>query len=286
MEIQSLGYIALQARDPQAMAQFATEILGAQVSPSGPDGTQYIRLDERHHRIAVYPGAGDGTLLRLGFELRDRQALAAAREALRARGIAVSAGTEKQCAERQVNELIAFTDPAGQAVELFHGYRHVPEPFRPARAMEGIKALGHVVLGAEDVPGLERFYVEVLGFRVSDYADYMRGEKKASAVFLHCEDRRHHTVAFGDFSTGLHHVLIEVESLDDVGRAHDIVQKNNVPIARTLGRHSNDHMVSFYVQSPCGVKFEYGWGGRQIGDDWRVFRSEIISLWGHELRIP
>lgn len=287
LKIQSLGYIAVQARAPQSMARFATEILGAALSPpSSSDGTQYIRLDERHHRIAVLPGEDDGKLVRLGLELRDGAALADAGAALRAAGLQPRAGTAQECAERRVHAFISFLDPAGHQVELFYGYHHIVEPFRASRPMAGFKALGHVVLGVDDVAGLERFYVDVLGFKVSDYAEYMRGDRRAGAVFLHCEDRRHHTVAFGDFSRGLHHVLVELESLDDVGTAYDLAARNNVPIARTLGRHSNDHMLSFYVQSPCGVKFEYGWGGREIGEDWKICRSGIISLWGHELRIP
>lgn len=285
MEIQSLGYVDVEARDPLAMARFAEDVLGAEVV-EGAGGVQFIRLDERHHRMAVRPGLRDGALLGMGLEVRDRAALAVAGRGLRAAGVCVTEGTPEQCVERHVNEFITFNDPVGHPVEVFYGYRHMAVPFRPARPGMGRRTLGHLVLGTPDVPVLERFYVDLLGFGVSDYADYSRNGKPAKAVFLHCADRRHHTLALGDFAPGLHHVLIEVETLDDVGSNYDRVRKDGVPVARTLGRHSNDHMVSFYVASPCGLKFEYGWGGRLVDDDWRICRSDVISLWGHELLIP
>lgn len=285
METQSLGYLEIEARDPLAMARFAEQVLGAEVS-GGPGGAQFIRLDERHRRLTIRPGPRDGALLAVGLEVRDRAALAIAEEGLRAAGVSVTRANAEQCAERRVNEFFSFSDPAGYPVEIFFGYHHVAEPFRPARRGMGRRTLGHLVIGTPDVSALERFYVDLLGFGVSDYADYSRNGKPASAVFLHCADRRHHTLAIGDFSPGLHHVLVEVESLDDVGCNYDWVRKNGVPIARTLGRHSNDHMLSFYVASPCGLKFEYGWGGRLIDDNWRICRSDVVSLWGHELLIP
>ncbi len=284
--IQSLGYIGFTARDPRAMAGFSTEILGAPVTAPETGGAQYIRLDERHHRIAVFPGESDATLLRLGFELRDARELGAASARLEAAGIAVRRGSQEECEERRINEFIAFRDPAGHPIELFYGYYDIAQPCRPTRAISGFKALGHLVLGVEDVAAIESFYVDVLGFGVSDYADYERAGKRASAAFLHCADKRHHSIAFGNFSTGIHHILLEMNSLDDVGTTYDLIQEKGVEIARTFGRHSNDQMISFYVPTPCGVKIEYGFGGRLIDDNWRIVRSRRISLWGHELRIP
>jgi hypothetical protein len=55
-------------------------------------------------------------------------------------------------------------------------------------------------------------------------------------------------------------------------------------IAYTLGRHTNDHMTSFYVNTPSGFFIEYGWGGRVIDrDEWQPHETfDGPSLWGHE----
>jgi hypothetical protein len=55
--------------------------------------------------------------------------------------------------------------------------------------------------------------------------------------------------------------------------------------ATTLGRHSNDQMVSFYVVT-SGFEVEYGGGGRLVDDaTWQVQRHDRGGLWGHAVQI-
>jgi uncharacterized protein YgiB involved in biofilm formation len=49
-----------------------------------------------------------------------------------------------------------------------------------------------------------------------------------------------------------HHFMVEVRMLDDVGQGYDLAQLDDKLVAYTLGRHTNDHMTSFYVHSPSG----------------------------------
>ena len=80
-----------------------------------------------------------------------------------------------------------------------------------------------------------------------------------------------------------HHVMVEVDDLNTVGRAYDRVLDEQIPLEMTLGRHWNDHMTSFYVKSPTGFAVEYGWGGRRINrSTWSTVRGTgEISFWGH-----
>jgi hypothetical protein len=53
-------------------------------------------------------------------------------------------------------------------------------------------------------------------------------------------------------------------------------------VTATLGRHSNDLAVSFYVRTPSGVQVEYGSGGVDIDDEtWVPHRFTQGDLWGH-----
>lgn len=69
---------------------------------------------------------------------------------------------------RRVEEVIAFEDPAGTSLEVFHGavldHSPVVTP-HGARFVTGGQGLGHVVLPALDVNGLFEFYTEVLDFK-------------------------------------------------------------------------------------------------------------------------
>ena len=55
-------------------------------------------------------------------------------------------------------------------------------------------------------------------------------------------------------------------------------------ISSSFGKHSNDFMLSFYVQTPGGFDLEFGCGGLQ--PDWKTWvptHSLIPDLWGHQM---
>jgi hypothetical protein len=88
----------------------------------------------------------------------------------------------------------------------------------------------------------------------------------------------------GSGRQGMHHFMVELNSLDDVGQGYDLAQQEEGRLAYTLGRHSNDHMLSFYANSPSGFFVEYGWGARVIDPaTWEPHQTfDGPSYWGHE----
>jgi 3,4-dihydroxy-9,10-secoandrosta-1,3,5(10)-triene-9,17-dione 4,5-dioxygenase len=101
--------------------------------------------------------------------------------------------------------------------------------------------------------------------------------------FFGCNPR-HHSLAVAPIpaASGLIHLMIEVESLDDVGRAMDRCQRNGAPLVSSLGRHANDFMVSFYLRTPSGFDIEYGTGGLVLDEaTWVARQTTAHSLWGH-----
>ena len=72
------------------------------------------------------------------------------------------------------------------------------------------------------------------------------------------------TVAFGvgPSKRRINHVMLEVDNLDDVGLTEELVREQKIPVKIKTGKHSNDHMYSFYFRNPSGWMIEYGWGGR------------------------
>lgn len=81
----------------------------------------------------------------------------------------------------------------------------------------------------------------------------------------------------------LHHFMVEMATLDDVGFAMDCIGEYGVKQTMTLGKHSNDQMVSFYAATPSGFEVEVGTAGIEVHDDvWRVTHHEVTSMWGHK----
>ena len=182
----------------------------------------------------------------------------------------------------RVKELIAFDDPAGNRLEVFYGAEMATDPFKPGRAISGFRTgplgMGHVVLNVESIDRLLPFYTDTLGFHLSDFT--LRPFK---AYFLHLNPRHHSFAMVETGKNSIHHLMMELYMLDDVGQAYDLAQGEDGRIATTLGRHSNDFMTSFYAKTPSSFMVECGWGGRELGADWQpVEMTHGPSLWGHE----
>ncbi|WP_067171974.1 VOC family protein [Microtetraspora niveoalba] len=284
MDIKQLGYLGLHSREPEAFATYATDILGMQ-RVAGEDGATHFRIDDRHHRVTVETADRDGGAY-YGWELADADALRAAMDELSDHGVRAQSATQRELEVRRVEGMAHFLDPAGNRVELYHGQASGEGEFTSARDIErfitGDLGLGHVVLASPDVAAQEAFYTDVLGFKISDT---MRAPFRAT--FLHTNPR-HHSIAFVDgpfFGIEhpfLHHFMLEVPDMEQVGRTYDLVLDRDVPVTMTLGQHTNDKMFSFYAESPVGVHTEFGCGGVLIDDaTWQVTEIPGPDIWGH-----
>jgi 2,3-dihydroxybiphenyl 1,2-dioxygenase len=285
--IRNLAYIGIGSDDQEAWKKFAVDILGLQVGlpPTScvGDSSLYLRLDTRSFRLAVEPGVS-GAVHFLGFEVATSKALADAVEHLRDAGVDVAYGSAEDCARRRVKHMAIMCDPYGTRLELAVGHEEATLPFispTGATFVTDDMGLGHVLFTVPNVTSFVDFYVDLLGFGLSDTVDLASG---IEGYFLHCNSR-HHTVAaieVADQPARLNHVMIEVSDLDTLGRAYDKSIKNGIPIPGTLGKHTNDHMLSFYCNSPSGFDIEYGIGGRRIDvETWVSGHYTAASYWGH-----
>lgn len=287
--VTQLGYLGLSVSDVNVWERFATQTLGLQVAEQEPDGTLLLRLDDYHHRFLVHP-TGHDDVAYIGWEVTDEHALRAMAEQLTAAGIEVRRGTPAEAQARRVVDLITFQDPNGIPSEIFYGpLMAFNKPFQSPRPISGfvagLQGLGHMVLTIDDFDRSVHFYRDVLGMRISDFVHVERPPgNKFRLAFFHCNPR-HHTLAFYAMPNPpkrLNHFMLQTQSLDDVGATFYLCHDQSIPISRGLGRHTNDHMVSFYLRSPSGFEVEYGWGARVVDDStWQVQFHTSGSIWGH-----
>jgi 2,3-dihydroxybiphenyl 1,2-dioxygenase len=282
--VNQLGYLVFGVSDLAAWRGLASSVLGMELVPGDARSTTYLRMDEHSHRIELRRDGVDDLEV-IGWEVPDAAALHAVAQRLEDGGVKVKSGTRDEADQRRVVELIQFTDPAGIRTEVYYGPPLNQRPFQSPRAITGFKTgsmgLGHLVVYQPDLDASAKFYTELLGFRVSDVAGPLG---RPMAVFLHCNPRHHSIALFGGSGPKrINHFMLECNSLDDVGSARDIARQVGMPIVIDLGRHMNDHMVSFYVANPSQFAIEYGWGGRMIDDScWQVGHYESVeSIWGH-----
>ena len=286
----------IEATDMDAWRQYGLKVLGMVEGKGAVPGALYLRMGDFPARLVIVPGEKD-RLLVSGWETANAAELQEIRTSLDNAGVPYKEGTAEQVQDRRVDELVIFEDPSGNTLEAFHGaaleHRRVVSPYGH-RFVTGEQGLGHVVLSTDDDDASLRFYRDVLGFRLRDsmrLPPQMMGRPAdgppAWLRFFGCNPR-HHSLAFLPMptSSGIVHLMIEVENSDDVGLALDRALRKKVPMSATLGRHVNDLMLSFYMKTPGGFDIEFGCEGRQVEDsEWVARESTAVSLWGHDFSV-
>ncbi|MCB1746870.1 MAG: VOC family protein [Gammaproteobacteria bacterium] len=286
----SLGYFVIGASDLAAWRHFAVHVVGMMAGDIGE--TLALRLDENAQRLLVEADDHDD-LNAVGWCYDSERELDAAIDQARRLGATVEDGSATLCATRHVERLARLADPNGLVHELHYGPAMAPmdQAFRSAVLRGGFVAgqlgAGHYVAIADDRAATERFYRKVLGLRLSDYirGEVAPGGPVLEATFLHAASGRHHSVAFAcaPAAKRIHHIMVEVADMNDVGLARDRCRAGGVPLMMDLGHHPNDGMFSFYCVTPGGFGLEIGAGGRVIDEDaWAVRSYTRLSDWGHQ----
>jgi len=278
IELLDVSYVRLGTKDVQTSTDFATCILGLEVSEAGRN-TRHLRSDQRGHTLYYHEGdPGDQVV---GFEIRQEQELDSAAATLEELGREVHWGTRDECDSRHVRNFIAFREPSGLKIELvvrpeIFGKRHFPS--RDA----GITGFSHVGIFSQDCQRDEAFWTQVCNARVSD---------RIGDVPLLRINKIHHTVALVPASHGgLQHINHQVESSDDVMRSYNLLQQHNVPIVFGPGRHPTSGARFLYFQGPDGMTFEYSVGVHEVDEETyreRQFGFEPFSLcmWGAKSKL-
>lgn len=288
--IANLGYVVLRSSDVATWRAFGTDVIGAmEASPSG--SVAALKFDNHPFRLLVEPGEAD-RLAAIGWDMGSEVAFDAMRAHLATNGVAVREGTTAEVGSRCVTALFVTSDPAGNPLEFYHGRTDCGAPFVSPAGVSGFvtgeMGLGHIVIsGGSAMEETHAFYREVLGFGDSDDLTMTLpgdGAPQIRVRFLHAANPRHHNLAVANLpsASGVIHLMVEMQTVDDVGRCHDRVLAAGWKLMATLGRHCNDHMFSFYVNGPGGVPIEIGCEGLQL--DWSGFEptvSTVPDFWGH-----
>ena len=285
MPITSLGYLRLSATDLDAWRTFAGDFLGLMpVAADGDDSLRY-RMDHYPARLVVSPGP-ESRMTGMGFEVLNARDLARTVAAVENAGLTVTEGTDAECDERRVTGFARFDDPGGNPVELFYGpvLDHVPVRLPTVSSfVTGDVGMGHVIVTGADGRALMEFYTGVLGFHERN----TMGGRKRTVWFLSSNDR-HHTlgVTTAPGRGRLIHLMVEAATLDDVGLALDRAEKHGIPLMHSLGKHTNDEMVSFYAYSPERYAIEFGWGGLLVRGERPTYEITAGAYWGHKFFPP
>jgi len=207
----------------------------AQLAGGGPTNAPQLTL-----RQATAAGLGG-----LTFAMRFPADVAAARTAAQASGLWVA------------DTLDGFTlaDPDGTELSFAVDVSH------PLDTFDGPLFVSHVVLNSTNPERLIAFYVEKLGFTVSDKYE------KGLLTFLRCDQPQHHCVGIAPAATsGLNHFAIDCGDVDRVMRGVSRMVRHGHPPIWGPGRHGPGGNIFCYFEDPTGFVPEYTCDVLQIAD--------------------
>ena len=117
-------------------------------------------------------------------------------------------------------------------------------PVRPRK-------LGHAVLGTVDYRATTAFFVQGLGFKVTDRI-------KDVGTFMRCSTDHHNVLVLSAPVNFLHHTSWQVDDVDDVGRgATAMLEGRPERHIWGLGRHYAGSNFFWYLKDPAGNFSEY-----------------------------
>lgn len=279
--ISTLSYLVVEASDLATWKSFA-ERLGFQVVESNAQEL-HLRMDQQSYRMIVSEGNLDD-LKALGWAFPNKESLSAYVVQLQQQGLNIQQADESLLAQRHAEALFILQDLNGIqhefATGLTSGVNAFKSPLLNSKFLTD-EGFGHVLVTTQDKAGSLDFYQRI-GLSITEE---IAPGIVIDATFMHV-NQRHHSFTFAPMPPEmkrLHHLMVEVSAVDDVGLAYDRCNEAKDPMAMTLGKHPNDEMFSFYVQSPSGFAIEVGHGGKLIDyQNWETESFSKLSSWGHK----
>ena len=246
-----LGYVALNVTDLDRAHAFYRDIVGLTAEPSEDGSRIFLRCD-RHHDIMLVRGDNPG-LKRVGWQMESSDALEAARAHFSEIGLSPVPVSNHEAEILAISGAFRIVEPTTGGTFEFYVDMDPAPPYAPTHTK--IARLGHIVINSPDRDATELFLREHMNFRVSDRIEGL-------VSFMRCfPNPYHHSFGVGvGQKASLNHVNFMVTELDDIGRAHNRVKINKVPIAYGPGKHPPSESVFLYFLDPDGLTLEYSYG--------------------------
>jgi 3,4-dihydroxy-9,10-secoandrosta-1,3,5(10)-triene-9,17-dione 4,5-dioxygenase len=297
MSVSAVGYLRIASTDPAAWMNFGMNVLGLMdAQREDTAGARFLRMDDHPFRFMIEPADAD-RLIATGLEFPSEAAWQSTIEALKGAGHDVTTGSAEDATRRCVSAFATVQDPSGNTLELYWGRRldYVPlasptgvDSFVTSYQQTGDLGFGHCVLPAPDLAATTEFYTQLIGTGLTDIL-YPPGMDGLQINFMHANNPRQHSIALfsGPHPLGIVHMMVEVQTLDEVGQAMKRAEQAGVHFLATLGRHVNDNMCSAYLLAPGGIAVEYGYDGLLIDhENYVATVSDEGDLWGHAYNFP
>ncbi len=239
IRVRKIAHASYELPDLDKQTEYYTDILGLTLTAKDKDAV-YLANTVDHHSVVLRKG-GEPKCTRVGFQISPEADLNEFEKQAQAQGVKTS---RKKDPEPTISDMLSFEDPKGTTIEVFKRPDFQHQKF-PTKGVVPHK-LGHVAFHCEDVKKVAKFYVDVLGFRESDWmADFF--------VFLRCGPDHHTINLMGTGSNRHFHTAFEVRNWGQLQEACDFLSLNGYRTLWGPGRHGIGHNLFAYHRSPGGL---------------------------------
>lgn len=147
--------------------------------------------------------------------------------------------------------------------------------------------IGHCVFNVPDVEKARKFYVDRLGFKVSDFY-------KGRGIFLRSAPRHgHHNLFFlesEDGKTSVNHTAFGVRDIHELFGGGQFMADKGWKTAIGPGRHRISSCYFWYMKSPAGGLCEYFWDEDLATETWKPRQwdpdPKVFAEWVMPTGIP
>jgi catechol 2,3-dioxygenase-like lactoylglutathione lyase family enzyme len=275
LQVQRISHATFETPDLERQLDYYTNILGFDVGAREKDRV-FLKTAMGEHAVTVVRG-DRARCTRVAFQINASNSLADLARTLTDHAIQTQRVTDLVPG---IKDMLSFLDPKGTTVDVFSD----ADLYSEDRTPKGITPLklGHLAFKVQDIQAIVKFYVEILGFRVSDW-------RQDFFVFMRCGPD-HHTVNFAAAEkVKMHHIAFELKDAAEIMRACDFLGRNKYRLIWGPGRHVIGDNIFTYHRDPDGQIVELYTElatmpqeglGTFLPRPWREDRPYVPTVWG------
>jgi catechol 2,3-dioxygenase len=270
--IQRLSHVDITVPDLDLANAYYGEVMGMERVAMHDDRTYFKCWDEEdHHSLAVRYDPRVG-MDRFTFKVEREDDLDDLERRVETYGYRVDRISKGE--EVGQGQSIRFDTPSGHEMELVFDVEKVgtrapkvdPSPGAPI-GLPGIAPprMDHVLVTAEEVPEASRFYMDVLGFRLTE--QLLDGDGHQIGTWMERSHSPHDLAVVSGPNGGLHHFAYWLDDWDQVRSAADVLAHNAIQIDVGPTRHGITRGTTIYFFDPMGTRNEVFTGGYRPDPD-------------------
>ena len=271
-----LGHVEVTVTDLDLATAYYTEVMGLEITALSEDSVYLKCWDEEDHhslRLRYAPRVGMDLM---SFKVHHDDDLADLENKVSRFGYPVERISKGESIGQ--GESIRFSTPSGHVMELVADVEKVGTSRRRHHVESGATGLvplpsdriapprmDHMLITAEEVGESTRFYMDVLGFRITE--QLLDGNGHQLGTWLERSHSPHDLAVVQGPNGGLHHFAFWLDDWEAVRDAADVLAYNGIQLDVGPTRHGITRGSTIYFFDPLGTRNEVFTGGYRPDPD-------------------